>query len=55
MMRPVRAARRGLATMEAVFVTAIGVPIAAALIVVGVRACRWLYHTCATLVCWPYL
>lgn len=54
-MRARRPVRRGLSSMEAVMATGITVPVATFFLVVGFRACKYFYHTVATLVCWPYI
>jgi len=53
--RKQRASRRGLSSLEAVMVTAIGVPAAAFLVHIGIQACRGFYRIVASLVDWPYL
>jgi hypothetical protein len=50
-----RVARGGLASVEAVMSTAITFPAAVFLLVLGVRACKSLFHTIGVLVGWPYL
>jgi hypothetical protein len=50
-----RVLRRGTASLEAILTIGIVVPIAYALMVLGMRACRQLFHVIGTLVGWPYL
>lgn len=44
----------GLASLEAVLATGVTIPIAAALVIAGLRLCRDYYTLLSTLVCWPY-
>lgn len=48
-------ARRGMANMEVVYITALGVSITFFLVALGYRGCKFLYELIAILVGWPYL
>ena len=47
--------RRGLANVEAVLVTAVGLPAAVFLLLLGVRACKHLFVVVGVSVGWPHL
>jgi len=48
-------ARRGLASLEVVFATAITLPVVVLMFRAGVVACRNLVHVIGVLVGWPHL
>lgn len=50
-----RRARRGLTALEAVVALMIGMPIGAGAFMLGLKACRHLYHFMSTMVGSPYL
>lgn len=47
--------RAGAASLEAVMLTAVFVPLSAALLWMGCRVCVALYHLTTALVNWPFL
>jgi hypothetical protein len=50
-----RAARHGLASLEVVMSTAVMLPIAGAILFLGVKMCATIYQAIGTLVSWPFL
>jgi len=53
--RRLRLRRLGLASLEAVFATAITLPVVIFLLWLGSKACIRLFHVIGTLVGWPFL
>lgn len=50
-----RFCRKGLASLEAVFATAMTLPVIVFLLWLGTKACIRLFHVIGTLVGWPFL
>ena len=51
-----RSARRGgMASLEVVMTTAVMLPVAGALLFLGVKICETLYQALGALVAWPFL
>jgi len=50
-----RLRRLGLASLEAVFATAMTLPVVVFLLWLGTKACIRLFHIIGTLVGWPFL
>ncbi len=50
-----RRRRRGMMSIEVVATIAVMVPIAAALLFLGIKICAALYQTIGALVSWPFL
>jgi hypothetical protein len=53
--RQKKAGRDGMVSVEVVTTIAVMLPIAAALLFLGVRMCTAVYQTISTLVSWPFL
>jgi hypothetical protein len=47
--------RRGMANLEVVMTIAVMLPIAGALLFLGIKMCATLYQAIGALVCWPFL
>lgn len=54
-MKPNRKQRRGLASLEVVMTTAIGVPLAGLMFFLGIQMCRYVYSALAGLLLQPFL
>jgi hypothetical protein len=53
--RCICASRRGLATLEVVMTTAVMLPIAAAILFLGIKMAAIVYQVVGALVAWPFL
>lgn len=53
--RRARTARAGMANLEVVMTIAVMLPVAGALLFLGIKICAMLYQTIGSLVAWPFL
>jgi len=53
--REAAGAHRGMASLEVVMTVAVMLPIAGALLLLGIQMCKTLYQAIGTLVSWPFL
>lgn len=53
--RHARTARAGMANLEVVMTIAVMLPVAGALLFLGIKICAMLYQTIGALVAWPFL